>query len=86
MNLRVPLGLRTEGDFLCTCYNEPIPRKEKDKMTEEEFKARKLWDEDLMTDEEKKAHWERIHSFCGKIDDETFIIHPDAVPPVLEGF
>ncbi|MBQ3402755.1 MAG: hypothetical protein IJG65_05230 [Synergistaceae bacterium] len=55
-------------------------------MTEEEFKARKLWDEDLMTDEEKKAHWERIHSFCGKIDDETFIIHPDAVPPVLEGF
>lgn len=53
-------------------------------MTEEEFNARKLWDEDLMTEEEKEAHLQRVLSFCGKIDDDTFVAPPDEVPPVVE--
>lgn len=52
-------------------------------MTRAEFEERKMWDESLMTEEEREAHLQRVLSFCGKIDDETFIIHPDAVPDVI---
>ena len=48
-------------------------------MTDAEFERRKKWDESLMTEEEKKAHRERILSHCGKIDDPTFRRYPDAV-------
>ncbi|MBR0151511.1 MAG: hypothetical protein IJP89_09135 [Synergistaceae bacterium] len=50
-------------------------------MTKEEFEARKLWDESMMTEEEKEAHLQRVLSFCGKIDDDTFVVPPDSVPP-----
>lgn len=49
-------------------------------MTFEEYKARKLWDTSIMTEEEKEARIARIRSHCGVIDDETFIVHPDVVP------
>ena len=52
--------------------------KEKCTMTKAEYESRKRWDESIMTEEEIKAHWERIHSFCGKIDDETFTPSNDA--------
>lgn len=55
-------------------------------MTRAEYEARKRWDESIMTEEEIKAHWERIHSFCGKIDDETFTVHDDPIPAITEGF
>ena len=48
-------------------------------MTDAEFERRKMWDESLMTEEEKKARIERILSHCGKIDDPTFRRYPDAV-------
>lgn len=53
-------------------------------MTKAEFEARKRWDTSIMTEEEKAARIERIRSHCGKIDDETFIIHPDVIPIVAE--
>ena len=53
-------------------------------MTKAEFEERKMWDESLMTEEEREAHLQRVLSFCGKIDDDTFIIHPDAVPDVID--
>ena len=53
-------------------------------MTLEEFRARKLWDTDMMTEEEKEAHRQRIASLYGVITDETFICHDDAIP-VLAG-
>ncbi len=53
-------------------------------MTRAEFEERKMWDESLMTEEEREAHLQRVLSFCGKIDDDTFIIHPDAVPDVID--
>ena len=49
-------------------------------MTFEEFEARKRWDTSIMTEEGKKARIERIRSHCGVIDDETFVVPPDAVP------
>lgn len=49
-------------------------------MTIEEFKARKRWDTDIMTDEEKKAHMEHIMSMYGAITDETFVCPDDALP------
>lgn len=55
-------------------------------MTRAEYEARKMWDESIMTEEEIKAHWARIHSFCGKIDDDTFIIHDDPIPVMVEAF
>ena len=48
-------------------------------MTKEELAARKRWDTSIMTEEEKKAHLERIISHCGVIDDPTFKRYPDAV-------
>ena len=48
-------------------------------MTRAEHEARKMWDESIMTEEEKQARWERIRSHCGKIDDPTFRRYPDAV-------
>ncbi len=59
-------------------------KEKKSKMTRAEFEERKMWDESLMTEEEREAHLQRVLSFCGKIDDDTFIIHPDTVPPVVE--
>ena len=53
-------------------------------MTEAEFEARKLWDTSIMTEEEKEAHLQRVLSFCGKIDDDTFVAPPDSVPPIIE--
>ena len=49
-------------------------------MTRAEYESRKLWDESIMTEEEREAHLQRVLSFCGKIDDETFVAPPDAVP------
>ena len=48
-------------------------------MTRAEYEARKLWDESIMTEEEKEARIARIRSYCGKIDDPTFRVYPDAV-------
>lgn len=55
-------------------------------MTRAEFAARKRWDTSIMTEEEKEARIQRIFSHCGKIDDETFIIHDDPIPAITEGF
>ena len=51
-------------------------------MTSEEFKARKLWDTSIMTEEEKEARIQRILSCFGSITDETFVEPPDAVFPI----
>ncbi len=49
-----------------------------------EFEARKRWDTSIMTEEEKEARIQRIRSHCGVIDDETFVVPPDAYQvPVL---
>ena len=55
-------------------------------MTKEELAARKRWDTSIMTEEEKEARIQRILSHCGVIDDDTFVVPPDAVPPVREIF
>ena len=49
-------------------------------MTLEEYRARKLWDTSIMTEEEKEARIQRILSHCGVIDDETFVLHDEAIP------
>ena len=53
-------------------------------MTFEEYRARKLWDTDMMTEEEKEAHIARIRSHCGVIDDETFVEPLDVVPVIAK--
>ena len=53
-------------------------------MTFEEYKARKRWDTDIMTEEEKEAHLKHIMSMYGAITDETFVCPEDAIP-VLAG-
>ena len=48
-------------------------------MTFEEYRARKRWDTDIMTEEEKEAHLIHIMSMYGAITDETFVCPKDAV-------
>ena len=53
-------------------------------MTRAEYESRKLWDESIMTEEEREAHLQRVLSFCGKIDDETFTVYDEPIPvPVM---
>ena len=53
-------------------------------MTFEEYRTRKRWDTDIMTEEEKEAHLKHIMSMYGAITDETFVCQEDAIP-VLAG-
>ena len=49
-------------------------------MMLEELRAGKPWNDDTLTDEEKKAAWaESISAHCGVIDDPSFKRYPDAV-------
>ena len=52
--------------------------KEECTMTKAEYESRKRWDESIMTEEGREAHLQRVLSFCGKIDDETFTPSSDA--------
>ena len=77
---------RARGIFLCAISQYFKQLWSNKTMTKAEFEARKRWNESIMTEDEIKAHWERIHSFCGKIDDEIFIIYNDPIPVMAEVF